>query len=127
MAKQGSTALGLKTKSSSSSNVVWAPLPVLPTTESNPPPSFSGSSASDPTRPATTRQTKIARFTLRNLNSSSMSSGIATCALQLFATVEIPSNLCENPDLIIPQILQNCCPQILELPFCPKSHKNVEQ
>lgn len=56
-----------------------------------------------------------------------MPSGIATCALQLVDSVEIPSNLGEKPDLMIPQILQYCWQQILEFPLSPKSQRNVEQ
>uniref|UniRef100_A0A2P2J653 Uncharacterized protein n=1 Tax=Rhizophora mucronata TaxID=61149 RepID=A0A2P2J653_RHIMU len=50
----------------------------------------------------------MARFTFMNLNSSSISSGIAACALQLADRVEIPSSFGEKPDLIIPQTLQYC-------------------
>ena len=129
--KQGSTDLGLNTSNSSSStNLVSDPPPpmaLLPTTESNPPSSLSTSSWSLPIRPATTLHTSIALFTFMNLNSSSMSSGIVACALQLVDSVEIPSNLGENPVLMIPQTLQYWWLQTLEFPFCPKLQRNVEQ
>ena len=106
---------------------MWTPSPLLPKTESNPPSSLSTSSESHPTRPATTRQTSIALFTFMKLNSCSISSGIATCAFQLVDSVEIPSNLGENPDLTIPHTLQYCWLQIPEFPLSPRSHRNVEQ
>ncbi|XP_019054995.1 PREDICTED: uncharacterized protein LOC109115428 [Nelumbo nucifera] len=58
-----------------------------------------------PMRPATTRHTSMARFTFVKVNSSSISSGSAMCALQLLDSVNMPSILAENPDLMIPQIL----------------------
>lgn len=67
----------------------------------------------------------MARFTCMNLNSSSISSGIATCALQLVDIVEIPSIFGENPVLIIPHTLQYCWLHRSEL--IPNSHKKVVQ
>nr|GMD14107.1 hypothetical protein Csa_6G187400 [Ipomoea batatas] len=130
MTKHGSTALGLNTHSSSSSSSLgWAPFSRL-TKESNPGSSLSTTSGSDPTRPAMTRHTSMARLTCMNLNSSSISSGTAAWARQPEDCVEIPSILGENPVLMIPQTLQywlEHMPEAPPPPFSPKSHRKVAQ
>ena len=124
--------LRLNTSNSLSSIILLSdppplPMAVLPTIESNPSSSLFTSSWSLPTRPATTLNTCIALLTFMNRNSSSMSSGIVACALQLVDSMEIPSNLCENPLLMIPQMLQYRWLKRPEFPFCPKLQRNVEQ
>ncbi|MFS7964795.1 hypothetical protein Hanom_Chr08g00754571 [Helianthus anomalus] len=51
-----------------------------------------------------------------NRNSSSMSSGSATCPFQLVEYVDIPSIFDENPTRIIPHTLQYWWLHMLELP-----------